>query len=87
MAINHIDRPAFKGLLRRTMFFTLCFEIYGCFSGFYDYGPPSCSSQLNFGEIWSKHFVQGQDVLKVVCTLLTSHEILQTGGHVDKFAD
>ncbi|KAI9823810.1 MAG: Glycine--tRNA ligase 1, mitochondrial [Phylliscum demangeonii] len=82
-----LDRPVMDSLLRRRMFYTPAFEVYGGVSGLYDYGPPGCSLQANIIELWRKHFVLEEDMLEVDCTMLTPHEVLKTSGHVDKFAD
>lgn len=82
-----LDRPTLDSLLRRRLFYTPAFEIYGGVSGLYDYGPPGCSLQANIIDAWRKHFVLEEDMLEVDCTMLTPHEVLKTSGHVDKFAD
>ena len=82
-----LDRPTLDSLLRRRLFYTPAFEIYGGVSGLYDYGPPGCSLQANIIEAWRKHFVLEEDMLEVDCTMLTPHEVLKTSGHVEKFAD
>lgn len=82
-----LDRLTLDSLLRRRLFYTPAFEIYGGVSGLYDYGPPGCSLQANIIETWRKHFVLEEDMLEVDCTMLTPHEVLKTSGHVDKFAD
>lgn len=81
------DRQSLDSLLRRRLFYTPSFEIYGGVSGLYDYGPPGCSLQANIVDLWRKHFVLEEDMLEVDCTVLTPHEVLKTSGHVDKFAD
>ncbi|KAI9877267.1 MAG: Glycine--tRNA ligase 1, mitochondrial [Pleopsidium flavum] len=82
-----LDRLLLDSLLRRRLFYTPSFEIYGGVSGLYDYGPPGCSLQANIVDLWRKHFVLEEDMLEVDCTILTPHEVLKTSGHVDKFAD
>ncbi|KAL8848697.1 MAG: hypothetical protein Q9221_006307 [Calogaya cf. arnoldii] len=82
-----LDRQVLDSMLRRRMFYTPSFEVYGGVSGLYDYGPPGCSLQANIIETWRKHFVLEEDMLEVDCTMLTPHEVLKTSGHVDKFAD
>ncbi|MCJ1478675.1 Glycine--tRNA ligase 1, mitochondrial [Lambiella insularis] len=82
-----LDRASLDSLLRRRLFYTPSFEIYGGVSGLYDYGPPGCSLQANIIDIWRKHFVLEEDMLELDCTALTPHEVLKTSGHVDKFAD
>ena len=82
-----LDRRTLDSLLRRRLFYTPAFEVYGGISGLYDYGPPGCALQANIIETWRKHFVLEEDMLEVDCTMLTPHEVLKTSGHVDKFAD
>lgn len=82
-----MDRQALESMLRRRMFYTPAFEIYGGIAGLYDYGPPGCSLQANLVETWRKHFVLEEDMLEVDCSVLTPHEVFKTSGHVDKFAD
>ncbi|KAJ5179593.1 hypothetical protein N7492_002803 [Penicillium capsulatum] len=82
-----VDRQLLDSMLRRRMFYTPSFEIYGGVSGLYDYGPPGTSVIANLTDLWRKHFVLEEDMLEVDCTMLTPHEILKTSGHVDKFAD
>lgn len=82
-----LDRSTLDSLLRRRMFYTPAFEIYGGVAGLYDYGPPGCSLQANIIDVWRKHFVLEEDMLEVDCSVLTPHEVLKTSGHVDKFAD
>ncbi len=82
-----LDRSTLDSLLRRRLFYTPAFEIYGGVSGLYDYGPPGCSLQANIIDTWRKHFVLEEDMLEVDCTMLTPHEVLKTSGHVEKFAD
>ena len=82
-----LDRQALDSLLRRRLFYTPAFEIYGGEKGLYDYGPPGCALQANIVDLWRKHFVLEEDMLEVDCTMLTPEDILKTSGHVDKFAD
>ena len=82
-----LDKAVLESMLRRRMFYTPSFEIYGGVAGLYDYGPPGCSLQANIIDQWRKHFVLEEDMLEVDCTVLTPHDVLKTSGHVDKFAD
>lgn len=81
------ERAQFEQLLRRRMFFTAAFEIYGGVAGLFDYGPPLCALQANFVDLWRKWFVIEEGMLEVEPTILTPHDVLKTSGHVDKFAD
>ncbi|KAL4890428.1 hypothetical protein BDV59DRAFT_204386 [Aspergillus ambiguus] len=82
-----VDRLVLDSMLRRRLFYTPSFEIYGGVSGLYDYGPPGCAVVTNMVDLWRKHFVLEEDMLEVDCTMLTPEEILKTSGHVEKFAD
>lgn len=82
-----LDKPILESMLRRRMFYTPSFEIYGGVGGLYDYGPPGCALQANIVDTWRKHFILEEDMLEVDCTVLTPHEVLKTSGHVEKFAD
>jgi glycyl-tRNA synthetase len=57
-------RAELDGLLRRTLFYTPSFEIYGGVAGFYDYGPPGCALNANILNLWRKHFVQEENMLE-----------------------
>ncbi|KAF2446400.1 glycyl-tRNA synthetase-like protein [Karstenula rhodostoma CBS 690.94] len=81
------DRASLESLMRRRMFYTPSFDIYGGVSGLYDYGPPGSALTNNIIDVWRKHFVLRENMLEVDCTMLTPHEVLKTSGHVDKFAD
>lgn len=82
-----LDKAALDALLRRRMFFTPSFEIYGGVAGLFDLGPPGAALQSNLVEIWKKHFILEENMLEVDCTVLTPEQVLKTSGHVDKFAD
>lgn len=82
-----LDRGTLDILLRRRLFYTPSFEIYGGVSGLYDYGPPGCALQANIVDTWRKHFVLEEDMMEVDCTMLTPQDVLKTSGHVEKFAD
>jgi glycyl-tRNA synthetase len=84
---QEVDRLVLDSMLRRRMFYTPSFEIYGGVSGLYDYGPPGTALLANLTDTWRKHFVLEEDMLEVDCSMLTPHDILKTSGHVDKFAD
>ena len=92
-----LDRKALDSMLRRRLFYTPSFEIYGTelskgeskglLKGLFDYGPPGCALQNNLVDIWRKHFVLEEDMLEVDCTQITPAAVFKTSGHVDKFAD
>ncbi|KAI0423572.1 hypothetical protein F5Y09DRAFT_327010 [Xylaria sp. FL1042] len=82
-----LDRASVDGLLRRRMFYTPSFDIYGGISGLFDYGPPGTALQSNILDVWRKHFVLEDNVLEVDCSVLTPHIVFKTSGHVDRFSD
>ncbi|KAI1775144.1 glycyl-tRNA synthetase 1 [Hypoxylon cercidicola] len=91
---ERFDRSLFESVLKRRFFFTESFEIYrlsanfkGDNRGLYDYGPPGCALQANLVDGWRKHFVLEENMLELDCPVITPELVLQTSGHVDKFAD
>ena len=82
-----MDRDSLDSLLRRRLFYTPAFEVYGGVKGLFDYGPPGCSLQANIVDLWRKHFVLEEDMLEMDCTALTPYDVFKTSGHLDKFAD
>ena len=82
-----VDRAIVESTLRRRLFYTPSFEIYGGYAGLFDHGPPGCALQANVIDLWRKHFVLQEDMLEVDCPAVTPHDVLKTSGHVDKFSD
>ncbi|KAI1499018.1 hypothetical protein F5X99DRAFT_391431 [Biscogniauxia marginata] len=82
-----LDKAALDGILRKRLFYTPSFEIYGGIAGFFDYGPPGTALQSNILDVWRKHFVLEEDMLEVDCSVLTPHIVFKTSGHVDRFSD
>ncbi|KAL1886979.1 Glycine--tRNA ligase 1, mitochondrial [Ceratocystis pirilliformis] len=82
-----LDRPALDALLRRRMFYTPGFEIYGGSAGLFDMGPPGVTLQDNIISLWKKHFINEEAMLEVDTTVLTPYEVLKASGHCDKFTD
>jgi glycyl-tRNA synthetase len=58
------DRAALESLMRRRLFYTPAFDIYGGVSGLYDYGPPGCALTNNIVDVWRKHFVLRENMLE-----------------------
>jgi len=91
---DQFNRQLFEAVVKRRLFFTEAFEIYrlspnfkGDNRGLFDYGPPGCALQANIVDAWRKHFVLEENMLELDCTVVTPEPVLQTSGHVDKFAD
>lgn len=82
-----ISREAFEEVMRKRMFFTPAFEIYGGSSGLYDYGPPGCGMMINLLSLWRSHFIVEDGLLEIETTCVTPAPILETSGHVARFQD
>lgn len=80
-------RKECEDLLKRKFFYTQAFEIYGGVAGLYDYGPLGSALKSNVENFWRQHFILEDDMLEMTCTCMTLSDVLQTSGHVEKFAD
>ena len=75
-------------LCKRRGFVFPSFEIYGGFSGFYDYGPLGLSLKNNIKQIWWNQFVMKRnDVYGIDSVIVTKKEVLQASGHARGFSD
>ncbi|KAI9320684.1 glycyl-tRNA synthetase [Dichotomocladium elegans] len=81
------DRSALEQLLTKRFFYAPSFHIYGGVAGFYDFGPSGCALLNNIIAAWRNHFVLEEEMLELDTTIMTTHDVLKTSGHVDKFAD
>ncbi|KAF7189881.1 Glycine--tRNA ligase 1, mitochondrial [Pseudocercospora fuligena] len=81
------DRTAFESLLRRKCFLWQSFEPYGATKGLFDYGPPLETIEAEFVNIWRDHFIRTEKMMALKCSMLTPYKVLETSGHVAKFAD
>lgn len=63
-------------------------EIYGGFSGFFDYGPLGTQIKRNIEQSWWKRFVTSrQDVVGMDGTTITHGKIWEASGHLQNFSD
>lgn len=63
-------------------------EIYGGFSGFWDYGPVGSEIKKNLTDLWWKEFVQErEDVIGIDGATITHPEVWKASGHLDSFSD
>jgi len=63
-------------------------EIYGGFSGFFDYGPLGVELKNNIKQAFWKTFVQErEDVVGIDGTIITHPTVWKASGHVDSFTD
>ena len=60
-----LDRAELDNLMRRTLFYTPSFEIYGAVSGFFDYGPPGTALNANIINLWRRHFIMEENMLEL----------------------
>ncbi len=75
-------------LCKRRGFIYPSAEIYGGFSGFWDYGPYGLALRNNLKNLWWKMFVtEREDMYGVDATEVTKQEVLQASGHIAGFAD
>ncbi|KAJ2778545.1 Glycine--tRNA ligase 1, mitochondrial [Coemansia javaensis] len=83
----NVDRSALDQLLQKRFFIAPSFEIYGGIKGLYDFGPTGTALQQNLIGLWRQHFVIEEDMLEIDCSIITPSRVLETSGHVEKFAD
>ncbi|MBN1923627.1 MAG: glycine--tRNA ligase [Nanoarchaeota archaeon] len=63
-------------------------EIYGNYSGFYDYGPVGVEVYNNIKQLWWKTFVQSrEDVVGIDGSIITHPKVWVASGHVESFHD
>ncbi|CEG68654.1 Glycine--tRNA ligase 1, mitochondrial [Rhizopus azygosporus] len=84
---ENFDRAALEQLVTKRFFYAPSFQIYGGVAGLYDYGPTGCALLNNIISVWRNHFVLEEEMLEVDTSIMTTHDVLKTSGHVDKFAD
>ncbi|SCM04885.1 glycine--tRNA ligase, putative [Plasmodium chabaudi chabaudi] len=81
------NRPHLESLIKRRLFYTNSFEIYGGVSGLIDYGPSGCLLKYELEKLWRHHFVFYDEMLEIKGTCITPYSVLKTSGHVDRFTD
>ncbi len=63
-------------------------EIYGGFSGFWDYGPLGVELKNNLKKFWWKFHVHNrEDIVGVDGSIITNPKVWKASGHVDNFSD
>ena len=63
-------------------------EIYGGFSGFYDFGPLGILLKENLKNEWKKSVVfQREDVLLIDSSIILNPKVWQASGHIKEFID
>ncbi|CDU85082.1 glycine--tRNA ligase, putative [Plasmodium yoelii] len=81
------NRSKLESLIKRRLFYTNSFEIYGGVSGLIDYGPSGCLLKYELEKLWRNHFVFYDEMLEIKGTCITPYSVLKTSGHVDRFTD
>ncbi|KAK0259488.1 hypothetical protein B0A54_02938 [Friedmanniomyces endolithicus] len=84
---DDFDRDQFESLLRRKVFMWPSFEPYGATKGLFDYGPPLENLEAEVMNVWRDHFIRHERMMALKCSMLTPYRVLETSGHVAKFAD
>lgn len=65
-----------------------CAEIYGGFSGFFDFGPLGVELKQNIKQAYWKHFVhKREDIVGQDGSIITNPSVWKASGHVDNFGD
>lgn len=63
-------------------------EIYGGYSGFWDFGHLGSELQNNLKREWWKfHVYQREDIVGIDGSIITSPKVWEASGHVDSFSD
>lgn len=63
-------------------------EVYGGFSGFWDYGPFGLSLKNNIKSLWWKRFVESrEDMYGLDAAIIMNPKVWEASGHVAGFSD
>ena len=83
-----MDLEGFVSLCKRRGFVFPSGEIYGGYSGFFDYGPLGAELKNNLKKMWWRRMVHGRDdVIGLDSAIVTTPSVHQASGHVDNFSD
>ncbi len=75
-------------LAKRRGFVYPAAEIYGGFSGTWDYGPLGNELKYNIEQLWWRRFVSGrEDMYGMSSSVIMPEEVWKASGHVDGFSD
>ena len=85
---NNEQMEKLVSLCKRRGFIFPSSEIYGGFSGFFDYGPLGVELRKNIKDAWWQDMVQArEDIVGLDSAIIMHPDIWRTSGHVDGFAD
>eukprot|EP00438_Fugacium_kawagutii_P002632 Skav201683 [mRNA] locus=scaffold641:527832:528925:- [translate_table: standard] len=83
-----IDLEGLVSLCKRRGFVFPSGEIYGGYSGFFDYGPLGAELKNNLKRMWWRRMVHFRDdVIGLDSSIVTTPSVHQASGHVDNFSD
>ena len=75
-------------LCKRRGFLYPSSEIYGGFSGFWDYGPYGADLVYNLKDLWWKRFVKSrEDMYGISSSIIMPEPVWQASGHLKNFTD
>lgn len=64
-------KKEFDSLMKSRYYYSIGNEIYGGFSGLYDWGPTGCAIRKNIQNFWRDHFILEEDMLEISTTCIT----------------
>lgn len=74
-------------LAKRRGIFWGSYEIYGGFSGFYDYGPIGALLKDNIISIWKDYYVNREGIALIDTPNISPEEVFKASGHLKEFTD
>lgn len=74
-------------LAKRRGIFWSSFEIYGGFSGFYDYGPVGALLKDNIISVWKDYYVNREGLALIDTPNISPEEVFKASGHLKEFTD
>jgi len=87
-ASNETLMEELVGLCKRRGFIFPSSEIYGGYTGFFDYGPLGVELRNNIKQAWWRDFVHRRDdVVGLDSSIIMHPKIWKASGHVDGFSD
>jgi glycyl-tRNA synthetase len=83
-----VSLDVISSLCKRRGFIFHSSEVYGCFNGFWDYGPMGCELKQNIKQDWWRFTVRNrEDVAGLDATIIMHPAIWKASGHLDTFSD
>merc|ERR1712176_661761 len=83
-----IDLEGLASLCKRRGFVFQSSEVYGGYSGFFDYGPLGVELKNNLKRAWWRRMVSARDdVVGLDSAIITSPHVHRASGHVESFSD